>query len=156
MPVQRIGALSLISQRFPGDPVVFTCGATSREAASLERRDNHLCVVDSMGLVSSITLGLSLGLEFGEGPGPTVVGVEGDGGMLANLNSLATIGYFQPDNLLLLVLDNESYGSTGGQATFTTRLDLSEIASACGLNTWKAWTKRYPKPCKPQDQDSYS
>ncbi|PKB78570.1 MAG: hypothetical protein BZY88_17785 [SAR202 cluster bacterium Io17-Chloro-G9] len=133
--MQRIEALRLISERFPGDPVVFTCGATSREAASLERRQNHLCVVDSMGLVSSITLGLSLGLE--EGSARTVVGVEGDGGMLANLNSLATIGYLQPSNLLLIVLDNESYGSTGGQATFTTRLDLAQIASACGFNTWK-------------------
>ena len=135
MPVQRIEALRLISQRFPGDPVVFTCGATSREAASLERRDNHLCVVDSMGLVSSITLGHSLGLE--EAAGRTVVGVEGDGGMLANLNSLATIGYLQPTNLLLIVLDNESYASTGGQATFTTRLNLADIASACCLNTWQ-------------------
>ena len=135
MAVQRVEALRLIAQRFLGDPVVFTCGATSREAASLERRENHLCVVDSMGLVSSITLGLGLGLE--KDTDRTVVGVEGDGGMLANLNSLATIGYLRPNNLLLIVLDNESYGSTGGQATFTTRLDLTEIAAACGLNTWK-------------------
>ena len=136
MLVQRIEALRLISQRFPDDPVVFTCGATSREIASLERRQNHLCVVDSMGLVSSITLGLCLGLE--EDATRRVVGVEGDGGMLANLNSLATIGYLHPNNLLLIVLDNESYASTGGQATFTTRLDLAEIAAGCGLSTWKA------------------
>ena len=135
MPVQRIDALRLISRRFPDDPVVFTCGATSREVASLERRENHLCVVDSMGLVSSITLGLGLGLA--EYPDRRVVGVEGDGGMLANLNSLATIGYLQPANLLLIVLDNESYGSTGGQATFTTRLDLADIAAGCGFKTWK-------------------
>ena len=136
MLVQRIDALRLISQGFPNDPVVFTCGATSREIASLERRQNHLCVVDSMGLVSSITLGLGLGLE--EGSNRRVVGVEGDGGMLANLSSLATIGYLHPNNLLLIVLDNESYASTGGQATFTTRLDLAEIAAGCGLSTWKA------------------
>ena len=135
MPAQRIEAIRLISQRFPDDPVVFTCGATSREIASLERRENHLCVIDSMGLVSSITLGLGLGLA--EYPERRVVGVEGDGGMLANLNSLATIGYLQPGNLLLIVLDNESYGSTGGQATFTTRLDLADIAASCGFKTWK-------------------
>ncbi len=135
MAVPRIEALRLISRHFPDDPVVFTCGATSREAASLEQRPNHLCVVDSMGLVSSIVLGLGLGLE--EQPGRRVVGVEGDGGMLANLNSLATIGYLQPKNLLLIVLDNESYGSTGGQPTFTTKLDLADIAAGCGLKTWK-------------------
>jgi sulfopyruvate decarboxylase subunit beta len=136
MPTERIEALRLISQRFPADPVIFTCGATSREVAALERRENHLCVVDSMGIVSSIVLGISLGLE--EGSDKRVIGVEGDGGMLANLSSLATIGYLQPSNLLLIVLDNEAYASTGGQATFTTKLDLAGIADQCGFHTWKA------------------
>ena len=89
MPMERIEALSLISQEFPQDPVVFTCGATSREMAAVERRDNHLLVVDSMGLVSSIVLGLSLGLE--QTPGRRVIGVEGDGGFLTSLNSLSTV-----------------------------------------------------------------
>ena len=63
MAMERIEALSLISQQFPEDPVVFTCGATCREMAAAGRRENHLYVVDSMGLVSPIVLGLSLGLE---------------------------------------------------------------------------------------------
>ena len=64
--------------------------------AAVERRENHLYVVDSMGLVSTIALGLSLGLE--QASLHRVVGVEGDGGMLTNLNSLTTIGYLQPKN----------------------------------------------------------
>ena len=136
MTVKRIKALSLISEQFPDDPVVITCGATSREMAAIERRENHLLVVDSMGLVSSIVLGLSLGLEHE--PTRRVVGVEGDGGFLTSLNSLSTIGYLQPKNLLLIVLDNEQYASTGGQSTFSTRLDLAAIAAACDLRTWKA------------------
>ncbi len=134
MAVERIEALGLISQQFPDDPVIFTCGATSREMAALERRDNHLLVVEAMELVSSILLGLSLGL--GEDPNRKVVGVEGDGAMLTSLNALTTIGYLQPQNLLLIVLDNEQYASTGGQYTFTTRLDLAAIAADCGLRTW--------------------
>ncbi len=136
MAVARIEALGLISQQFPDDPVVFTCGATCREMAALERRDNHLLVVEAMGLVSSIVLGLSLGLE--RESNRRVVGVEGDGAMLTSLNALTTIGYLQPRNLLLIVLDNEQYASTGGQYTFTTRLDLAAIAADCGLRTWKA------------------
>ena len=136
MPVERIQALGLIAREFPNDPVVFTCGSTCREMVAEDRRDNHLYVVDSMGLVSSIVLGLSLGME-GKDP-HRVVGVEGDGGMLANLNALATIGYLQPRNLLLIILDNQRYDSTGGQATFTTNLDLAAIASGCDLRTWKA------------------
>jgi len=136
MPVERIQALGLISSQLPDDPLVFTCGATCREMAAEDRRENHLYVVDSMGLVASIVLGLSLGME--EYPRRRVVGVEGDGGMLANLTALATIGYLQPRNLLLIVLDNQRYASTGGQSTFTTILDLAAIAAACGLRTWKA------------------
>jgi thiamine pyrophosphate-dependent acetolactate synthase large subunit-like protein len=135
--VSRIDALRLIAQEFPQDPVVFTCGATCREMAAADRRENHLYVVDSMGLVSSIVLGLSLGLEQEQDDRRRVVGVEGDGGMLMNLNALATIGYLQPANLLLIVLDNQAYASTGGQATFTDRLDLAAIAASCGLRTWQ-------------------
>ena len=138
MTVARIEALRLISQQFPEDPVVFTCGATSREMAAVERRDNHLLEVEAMGLVGPIVLGLSLGLEHEQNPGRRVVGVEGDGGMLTNLNALTTIGYLRPENLLLIVLDNEQYASTGGQPTFTTQLDLAAIAAECGLRTWKA------------------
>ncbi len=134
--MDRIQALKLISQEFPEQPVVFTCGATTREMVAADRRENHLYVVDSMGLVSSIVLGLSLGLAGKSDQ--RVVGVEGDGGMLMNLNALATIGFLQPSNLLLIVLDNQSYASTGGQATFTTELDLAGVALSCGLKTWQA------------------
>ncbi len=136
MAVERIEALGLISQQFPDDPVVFTCGATCREMAALERRDNQLLVIEAMGLVSPIVLGLSLGLEGDSRR--RVVGVEGDGAMLTNLNALTTIGYLQPSILLLIILDNEQYASTGGQYTFTSKLDLAAIAADCGLRTWKA------------------
>ncbi len=142
MAVERIDALRLISEQFPDDPVVYTCGATSREMAAVERRDNHFLVIEAMGLVSPIVLGLSLGLGLDSNPqGDSqrrVVGVEGDGAMLTNLNALTTIGYLQPPNLLLIVLDNERYASTGGQHTFTNRIDLAAIASDCGFRTWNA------------------
>ena len=141
MTTPRIDALQTISAEFAAEPVVFTCGSTSREMADLDRRANHLYVVDSMGLVSSILLGLSLGLQpAGHRPNPyrKVVGVEGDGGMLMNLNALTSIGYLQPENLLLIVLDNQQYASTGGQATFTTHLDLADIAKSCRLKVWRA------------------
>ena len=138
MPSQRIDALKTISREFPDDPLIFTCGATSREMAHADRRDNHLYVVDSMGIISSIVLGLSLSIEDMENsPVNRCVGVEGDGGMLMNMNALSTIGYLQPRKLLLIVLDNEAYASTGGQPTFTDKLDLAAIAESCGLKTWR-------------------
>lgn len=144
MTTTRLAALQAIATQFANAPVLFTCGATSREMAAIDRRPNHLYVVDSMGLVSSILLGVSLGLEpesasDSESHSPRkVVGVEGDGGMLMNLNALATIGYLQPANLILIVLDNAQYASTGGQPTFTTHLDLADIAASCNLQVWRA------------------
>ena len=132
----RIDSLSLISQHFPGDPVVLTCGSTCREMAAVDRRENHYYIVDTMGIVTPVVLGLALGME-GEA-GRKVVGVEGDGGILTNLNALATVGFLQPLNFLLIVLDNESYASTGGQYTFSKKLDLADIAESCGLRTWRA------------------
>ena len=136
MAVTRIDSLGLISRHFPNEPVVFTCGATCREMAATDRRDNHYYVIDSMGMVTPVVLGLSLGLE-GQ-TGRKVVGVEGDGGMLTNLNALTTVGFLEPKNLILIVLDNESYASTGGQYTFSSKLDLAEIAASCGFKTWRA------------------
>ena len=136
MAVTRIDALKLISREFRDDPVVLTCGAISREMAYADRRENHLYVVDSMGLVSSIVLGLSLSLD--RSLINRCVGVEGDGGMLMNMNSLSTIGHLRPRKLFLILLDNESYASTGGQPTFTDRLNLADVASACDLKVWFA------------------
>ena len=135
-PPSRYDSLALISRAFPDDPVVLTCGATCREMAAVGRRDNHYYIVDTMGIVTPVALGLALGMD-GQ-PGRRVVGVEGDGGMLTNLNALTTVGYLKPENLLLVVLDNESYASTGGQYTFTTDLDLADIAQSCGLRAYRA------------------
>ena len=136
MTPSRIESLALISRQFPADPVVLTCGATCREMAAVDRRDNHYYIVDSMEIVTPVVLGLSLGM-IGQS-GRKALGVEGDGGILTNLNALTTVGYLQPDNFLLIVLDNESYASTGGQYTFSSKLDLASIASKCGLTTWQA------------------
>lgn len=136
MPASRYDSLALISRAFPDDPVVLTCGATCREMAAAARRDNHYYIVDTMGIVTPVALGLALGLA-GQ-PNRKVVGVEGDGGMLTNLNALTTVGYLKPENLILIVLDNESYASTGGQPTFTTHLNLADIAQSCGLQTYRA------------------
>ena len=71
---------------------------------------------------------------FGEGlararPDRTVVSLDGDGSLLMNLGTLATIGDCAPPNLVVFVLDNGLYGTTGGQPTPTSRgADLEAAA----------------------------
>ena len=48
-----------------------------------------------------------------------------------NLGSLATIGWLKTPNLVLIVLDNEEYATTGGQQTATAHgADIAAAAQA--------------------------
>jgi thiamine pyrophosphate-dependent acetolactate synthase large subunit-like protein len=63
-----------------------------------------------------------------------VVVITGDGEMLMGMGSLATVGLQKPSNLSIIVLDNEVYGETGGQASHTAAtVDLVGVARSCGI-----------------------
>lgn len=130
--MRRIEALGVLAERTHRHPVVVTCAATSRELASVKDADNHLYLLDSMGLVGSVATGLALSVDPGA---PKVIGIEGDGSLLMNPNVLPTGGYLAPENLLLVVLDNGAYGSTGALPTYASRLDLERLAAAAGWTT---------------------
>ena len=130
--MKRIAALRLIADEFAEEPIIASCGATSRELAAMAYRPNHLYMLDSMGLPSSLGLGLSLALESSRFA--KIVVVEGDGGMLMNLSALATIGLLRPAKLVLIVLDNGVYASTGGQISAASVIELDRVAESCGLN----------------------
>ena len=134
--MRRIEALEILNEITAELPVVVTCAATSRELASVEDRDNHFYVLDSMGLVGSITTGIAMAVE--ESPVPKVIGIEGDGSLLMNPNVLPTGGYLAPSKLMLVLLDNNVYGSTAGLPTYANRLDLAAIAEASGWQVGRA------------------
>jgi thiamine pyrophosphate-dependent acetolactate synthase large subunit-like protein len=57
------------------------------------------------------------------------------------MGSLATVGLQKPANLTIVVLDNEVYGETGGQASHTAAVaDLVGIARSCGIANSQAMT----------------
>lgn len=134
--MKRIEALRVINELTPELPVVLTCAATSREMASVEDRDNHFPVLDSMGLVGSIATGLAWAVR--ESDLDKVIAVEGDGSLLMNPNVLPTGGFLAPEKLLMIVLDNQVYGSTAGLPTYASRLDLGALAAAAGWRVSRA------------------
>jgi thiamine pyrophosphate-dependent acetolactate synthase large subunit-like protein len=76
---------------------------------------------------------IGLGVALAQPKLPVVV-ITGDGEMLMGMGSLATVGQQQPKNLTIVVLDNEAYGETGGQASHTSAgVDLVAVAKACGI-----------------------
>jgi sulfopyruvate decarboxylase subunit beta len=83
-----------------------------------------------MGLASSIGLGLAMHL-----PAERVVVLDGDGSVLMNLGTLATIARYRPRNLVHIIFDNGSLLSTGGFDSHTTSgtTDLAAIARGAGL-----------------------
>lgn len=110
--------------------VVCNIGSPSQELFSLNDRPGNFYMLGTMGLCSSIGLGLALVQE------KPVVAIDGDGSVLTNLATLATIGNNPAANFVLLIIDNGSYGSTGDQPTYASqRTSLSAVASACGCET---------------------
>lgn len=134
--MRRIEALRHLVELTADLPVVVTCAATSRELASIDDRHNYLYLLDSMGLVGSVATGLAIGVK--DSAIPKVIGLEGDGSLLMNPNVLPTGGYLAPENLLLVLLDNQVYGSTAGLPTYANRVDLAGIAEACGWTVGRA------------------
>ncbi len=96
----------------------------------------------AMGGATMVGLGLALAQ-----PKRPVLVITGDGEMLMSMSSLATIAAQRPENLAIVVLDNEQYGETGHQATHTAMgADLPAIARGCGFRKASAITKMSALP----------
>ena len=108
--------------------VVSSAGAMTLEWNSLRPSDGNFRV-RTLGLCSSIALGMALGL-----PHRKVIALDGDGSLLMNLCSLPTIARMNPKNLLHIVFDNEVYEASGQKKTATgAGTDLVGVAHAAGV-----------------------
>src|SRR5581483_7111151 len=81
---------------------------------------------------------MGLGLALAR-PEKRVLVVTGDGELLMNVGSLATIAVMNPPNLAILCVDNGHYGETGYQKSHTSLgVDLERIAAGSGIKTTRA------------------
>jgi thiamine pyrophosphate-dependent acetolactate synthase large subunit-like protein len=112
--MKRFEAIQCISNLLTDEPVIASLGHPAYELFAAGDRPLNFYTWGSMGLTSSIALGLALAR-----PDRHVIAVDGDGSLLMNLGSLATIGACAPPNLFVVVMDNGGYGTTGGQKTAT-------------------------------------
>lgn len=102
-------------------------GKTGRELHEIEDSANNFYMVGSMGCASSLGLGLAL-VEKDK----SIIVIDGDGALLMRLGNLTTNGNYKPPNLLHILLDNQTYDSTGGQATVSSNVNFVDIAFASG------------------------
>jgi sulfopyruvate decarboxylase subunit beta len=129
--MKRIEAIALAAEAAEacGALLISNIGYPSRELFSVKDRPENFYMLGSMGLASSIGLGLALAR-----PERKVMVLDGDGSVLMNLGTLATIAHHAPENYLLVILDNGCYGSTGSQPTCTyLGTDLFALAKAAGV-----------------------
>jgi thiamine pyrophosphate-dependent acetolactate synthase large subunit-like protein len=127
--MNRIEAIRALVSLVDGAPVLANLGTNTYDLLAAGDRDQNFYMWGAMGSVSSIGLGLALAR-----PDLRVVVLDGDGSLLMNLGSLATIGAYRPPNLIHIVFDNSMYETTGRQATHTARgVNLASIARGAGL-----------------------
>ena len=125
--MNRFELLNLLQETIQNELVICNIGLPSQELYKINDRPNYFNMLGSMGLASSIGLGLSLSID------KNVISIDGDGSVLMNMNTLATIGNRAPSNYTLLIVDNGSYGSTGDQKTFTNeKTSLRDVALGAG------------------------
>src|SRR5581483_400156 len=112
-----------------GDALVVVCvGGTSSEWNAYRPSDGNLRCW-TLGLTSSVALGMALGL-----PHRQVIALDGDGSLLMNLCGLPTIMRKKPKNLIHVVFDNGVYESSGGTKTATAEgVDFVAVARGVGI-----------------------
>ncbi len=129
----RYEAIQAAVDYLRGRIVVSNIGIPSKELYSLCDQSSNFYMLGSMGLASSIGLGISLCNQN------EVIVLDGDGSLLMNPNALSSISRFARNNLTILALDNGTYGTTGNQQTASQRFDLELLARGHGLEyTFKA------------------
>ena len=104
-------------------------GAAQELTAITEDSPLNYPLGGAMGAAVTMALGLALAQ-----PKRRVLCVTGDGELLMNLGSLATVAAMNPPNLTIICVDNCRYGETGNQETHTgmgVRLDV--IAEGSGI-----------------------
>ena len=127
----RKEAMKIVLDEVGSSPIISANGFMSRDLFELKDKNSNFYMIGSMGLASSIGLGIAL-----KNPKKRVYVFDGDGNILMNLGSLITIGNLQPKNLVHVIFDNNSHESTGGQPTATSKISISRIGNSCNYKVF--------------------
>lgn len=118
------------------EAVIGGIGYTNFDLWGAGQRPQNFYMLGSMGLAVPIAHGVALAQ-----PQRRVFALEGDGSILMQLGSLATVASRGQKNLAIVIMDNGAYQITGGQATLTAQgADVVAIARGAGLvqSAWAA------------------
>jgi thiamine pyrophosphate-dependent acetolactate synthase large subunit-like protein len=126
----------MVSRLHHDEAVIGGIGYTNFDLWAAGQRPQNFYMLGSMGLAAPIALGVALAQ-----PRRKVIALEGDGSILMQLGSLATIAGRRQANLAVVIMDNGTYQITGGQITSTELgADIVAIARGAGIaqSAWAA------------------
>jgi thiamine pyrophosphate-dependent acetolactate synthase large subunit-like protein len=126
----------LVARLKHDEAVIGGIGYTNFDLWGAGQRTQNFYMLGSMGLAVPIALGVALAQ-----PQRRVFALEGDGSILMQLGSLATVAARAQKNLAIVIMDNGTYQITGGQPTLTEQgADIVAIARGSGLaqSAWAA------------------
>ncbi len=133
----RKEAIEIVSKTLKNQLVVSANGFISRDLFEVCDRLANFYMIGSMGLASSIGLGLAL-----KNPKKKIYVFDGDGNILMNLGSLVTIGSIKPKNLVHFVFDNGMHESTGGQPTSSNSVRIDSLAKMANYKVFHTSSKK--------------
>jgi sulfopyruvate decarboxylase subunit beta len=128
----RKEAMKIVLEEIGNDPIISANGFISRDLFELNEKKTNFYMIGSMGLASSIGLGVAI-----KNPKKTIYVFDGDGNILMNLGSLTTIGTIKPKNFIHIIFDNHSHESTGGQPTNTRNISISNIGKVTNFHVFE-------------------
>lgn len=133
----RAQAMAALFEQLDEEPTIICNGFPSREAQKIKDRASNFYMIGSMGVTASIGLGLALAQSHKK-----IIVFDGDGNVLMGMGTLATIGALKPKNLVHVVFDNEVYGTTGNQPTYSRLVRLDQVAKSAGyVNVERVWER---------------
>ena len=134
--MNRFDVTKRLVAKLGDEAVIGGIGNTNFDLWATGQRPQNFYMLGSMGLACPIALGVAIAQ-----PQRRVVAIEGDGSLLMQLGTLATIGTLRPKNLVIVVMDNGVYQITGGQPTASgLGADFVAIARGAGVaqSDWAA------------------
>ena len=133
----RKEAIDIISENIGESPIVSANGFISRDLFENNDKNSNFYMIGSMGLSSSIGLGISLINDKKK-----IYIFDGDGNIFMNLGSLVTIGAIQPKNLVHIIFDNSIHESTGKQPTNSKKIKIENLAKAAKYKVFVIKSKK--------------
>jgi len=127
--IERSHAFAALAEQIRDEVVVTAIANQTASWYQAKDRPLNLYLRGPMGLAVSVAMGVALAH-----PDREVIVIEGDGGLLMGLTSLAAVAHRRPANLKLVCMDNGLYEAGGNGPTVNAgRTDFVQIVRGMGI-----------------------